>query len=74
LIDKFGIEFDKNTLHDVISFRGRFMHTGMDPQDEVREHYLNTLGILERTLLAMLGSKGYPYFYKLLGFIPKPLN
>jgi hypothetical protein len=74
LIDKFEVEFDKNTLHALVSFRGRFLHTGMDPGDEVRGHYLNTLAILERTLLAMLGWKGQPYRDKLSGYHLKTLN
>jgi hypothetical protein len=31
----------------------KFMHTGMDPDFKVRGHYLNTLGIFERTLLTI---------------------
>jgi hypothetical protein len=31
----------------------KFMHTGMDPDYKVRGPYLNTLGILERTLLTI---------------------
>jgi hypothetical protein len=31
----------------------KFMHTGIDPDYKVRGHYLNTLGIIERTLLTM---------------------
>jgi hypothetical protein len=74
LIDMFKVEFNKNTLHAVVRFRGGFMHTGMGPDDEVRGHYLNTLGILERTLLAMLGWKGNQYIDKLSDFSLKTLN
>jgi hypothetical protein len=31
----------------------KFMHSGMDPDYKVRGPYLNTLGILERTLLTI---------------------
>jgi hypothetical protein len=74
LIGKFGVEFDKNTVHAVTSFRGRFIHTSMDPENESMEHYPNVLGILERTLLVMLGWKGRPYIDKLLGYRLNTLN
>ena len=31
----------------------KFMNTCIDPDYKVRGHYLNTLGIIERTLLTM---------------------
>jgi hypothetical protein len=74
LASKFEVEFDKKILDDLISFRGRFMHTGMDQEMEARKHYENVLGILERTLLAMLGWKGQPYRDKLSGYRLKTLN
>lgn len=74
LIDEFEVDFDKPTLRKVVSFRGRFMHTGKDHNDEVREHYLTTLGALERTLLTMLGWKRNEYIDKLSDFTVKTLN
>jgi hypothetical protein len=74
LIDKFEVEFDRKTIGDIVSFRGRFMHTGMDRKMEARNHYQNVLGILERTLLAMLGWKGNQYIDRLSDYGLKTLK
>jgi hypothetical protein len=74
LIDKFGVDFDKNTVYAVTSFRGRFMHTGRDRECKSYDHYHNVLSILERTLLTMFGWKGNEYVDKLSGFTVRTLN
>jgi hypothetical protein len=50
------------------------MHTGMGGDMKPWKNYVNLLGILERTLLAMLGWKGHPYIDKLSGYSLKTLN
>jgi hypothetical protein len=77
--DSFNINIDrlnltKKFLDDVVCFRGKFMHTGMDQEMEAWTNYENLLGILERTLLAMLGWKGLSYIDKLSGYSLKTLN
>jgi hypothetical protein len=74
LISKSGVKYDKKALHKVISFRGKFMHTGMDRKGEAENLYRSLLAILERTLLGMLGWKGNQYIDKLSGFSLKTLN
>lgn len=74
LIDKFGVEFDRKTIGDMVSFRGRFMHTGMDEKMEAWKHYQNVLGILERMLLVMLGWKGNQYVDRLSDYSLKTLK
>lgn len=74
LINKFGVEFGEKTLGDIVSFRGRFMHTGMDRKMESWQHYQNVLGILERMLLTMLGWGGNQYVDRLSGYSLKTLK
>ena len=50
LVSRFEVKLDKKILDDVVSFRGKFMHTGMDQEMEAWTNYENLLGILERTL------------------------
>lgn len=73
LISKFRVEFDEKVLHKIVSFRGKFMHTGMDKKGKAWTYSQNILALIERILLAMLEWKG-EYIDKLSGFTVRTLN